>query len=138
MATLALAAPTVPIGSLAGSGGGASVATPNLLPAAETLLAANTGFSFPNNGSVLLRIVTGTTIGVITFLPQRTVEGNLPAGFVVTTLNALSISTPYLWGPFSPGDFNDVNGLFQGTWTGNTAGSVGVYILPSSRFGLVT
>jgi hypothetical protein len=139
MAILALAAPVTPIGSLAGSGGGPTVATPNLLPAAETSMAANVGFSFPNNGAVILRVITGSTVGVLTFIPQRTVEGNLPVGFVVSTTPGLAISSSYLWGPFSPADFNDVNGLFQATWTGfaGTA-SVGVYQLPTSRYGLQT
>jgi hypothetical protein len=138
MAALALAAPTVPIGSLSGSGGGPTVANPNLLPAAETSIGANTGFSFPNNGAVILRLITGTVVGVLTFIVQRPVEGSLTPGFVVSSTPGLAISSSYLFGPFSPADFNDVNNLFQATWTGFTGGSVGVYQLPASRFGLVT
>lgn len=140
MAVLALAAPTVPIGSVAGSGGGPTVAWGNLVPAAETSLGANVGFSFPNNGAVLCHIVTGTVIGTIAFVVQRTVESNQVPAF--TPLGpggvALAISSSYIFGPFSPADFNDPNGLFQCTWTGFTGGSVGVYQLPTSRFGLQT
>jgi len=133
MTTLVLAAPTVQIGSASGGTPGPLVATPNALPAAETSIAANAGFSFPNNGAVILRVVTGTVVGTLTFLLQKTTEGQTPAGFVVS--GSLVASTGYLWGPFSPSDFNDVNGLFQATWTGFTGGSVGVYVLPSNVFG---
>jgi hypothetical protein len=135
MAPLVLAAPTVPIGSLSGSGGGPNVATPNLLPAAENALTGFTGFSFPNNGAVILRVVVGVAgAGTLTFTVQRTVEGQLPAALTYTLVN----STAPLFGPFSPGDFNDVNGLFQATMSVVTGNSVGVYQLPTSRFGLVT
>lgn len=132
MAALALAAPTVPIGSASGSTPGAGVITPNILPAAETALTGFTGFTFPNNGAVILRIVIGASgAGNLVFIAQRTIES---FAATVTTI-AVANSTSYLFGPFSPADFNDVNGLFNATLSVVTGNSVGVYQLPASVFG---
>ncbi|SRR5216684_1904337 len=132
MPTLALPAPTLPIGSLAGGTPGPLVATPNILPAAETALGANTGFSFPNNGAVILRVVVGAAgAGNLTLVVQKTTEGQVPAAFVIAVAN----STVLLLGPFSPADFNDVNGLLQATMSVQTGNSVGVYQLPGNVFG---
>ena len=122
MTTLALAAPSVAIAS------GNALGT--VLPAAETSMAANAGFSFPNNGGVLLRVVIGSAgAGNLSLVVQKTVEGQTPAAIVL----ALSNSTTYIFGPFSPSDFNDVNGLFQGLLSVPTGNSVGVYSLPPQR-----
>jgi hypothetical protein len=132
MTTLALAAPTVQIGSASGGTPGALVSTPNILPTSETSLASNTGFSFPNNGAVLLRVCIGASgAGNLGFVLQRQVEGQAATAFTIAVAN----STNYLFGPFSPNDFNDVNGLFQGTLSVQTGNSVGVYILPSNVYG---
>ncbi|SRR6266568_7891249 len=127
MATLALAAPTIALGSNYGTGPGVGLN----LPAAETSIAANTGFSFPNNGWVMLRVVYGTVVGTINFVIQKQVEGVTPAPIVPNS----TISVPYIYGPFDTAEFNDVNGLFQANWTGFTGGSVGVYQLPANRYG---
>lgn len=103
-----------------------------VLPAAEpTALTGFTGVNFANSGALLLRVVVGASgAGNITVNFARTTEGQLPAPFVIPVL----ASTPYLLGPFSPSDFNDVNGLIQidksGTVTGDTAG---LYFLPGWR-----
>lgn len=133
MANVALVAPTVPIGSLSGSLGGANMMVPNILPAAEaTSLATFTGFSFPNNGAVILRVVTGGSGAcTLSFNLTRLVEGELPA--VDTYAQASSVSA--LFGPFSPADYNDINGLVQCAVSVVTGNSVGVYQLPQSHFG---
>jgi hypothetical protein len=124
MARTALPAATVSIG------GGASAGT--ILPATEpTNLTGFTGVNFANNGAVLLRLVVGAAgVGNVTFNFSRTTEGQLPAPFVVAVAN----STSYIFGPFSPSDFNDANGLIQidksGTVTGDSAG---LYLLPGWR-----
>jgi hypothetical protein len=119
MTTLALSAPVTAIAGGPNSG--------TVLPATETSMASNAGFSFPNNGATLVRIVIGSAgAGNVTFNFQRTVEGQLPAAFVV----ALSNSTTYIFGPFPPSDFNDANGLVQALLSVPTGNSVGVYSLP--------
>jgi hypothetical protein len=124
MARTALPAATVNIG------GGPSAGT--VLPANEaTNLTGFTGVNFANNGAILLRIVVGASgVGNVTFNFSRTTEGQLPAPFVV----AVSNSTTYIFGPFSPSDFNDASGLIQidksGTVTGDSAG---LYLLPGWR-----
>lgn len=122
MTTLALGAPVTSIGS--------GIAAGTVLPTAETAMASNAGFSFINNGAVLLRVVIGASgAGNLSLVVQRTVEGQVPAAVVL----ALSNSTSYIFGPFSVGDFNDGNGLFQGLLSVPTGNSVGVYILPGAR-----
>lgn len=122
MARVALAAPVTAIS------GGANAGT--ILPAAEAQsLATFTGFSFPNNGAVLVRLVIGASgAGNLTCNFQRTVEGQLPAAFVV----ALANSNAYILGPFSRADFNDANGLCQFDISVVTGNTVGVYQLPAA------
>lgn len=123
MSTLALAAPSQAI-----SGGNSGF----ILPASETSIGANTGFSFPNNGSVLLRVCVGASgAGNLSLVIQKTVEGVTPPAIVIAVAN----STNYLLGPFRPSDFNDANGLFQGLLSVLTGNSVGVYSLPGSLSG---
>jgi hypothetical protein len=133
MAVLALAAPVTQIGSASGSTPGAGIVTPNILPAAEAgVLTGNTGFTFPNNGAVLLRLCVGVAgAGNVTFLTQRTIES---FGATIPPIAVVN-STNYLWGPFSPADFNDVNGLFNANISVVTGNTVGVYQLPASVFG---
>jgi hypothetical protein len=132
MAVLALAAPVTNIGSASGATPGPLIATGLILPAAETALGANTGCTFPNNGAVIFRaVIGGAGAGNITFVLNRTVEGQVPAAFVVAVAN----STSYLFGPFSPADFNDANGNVDANFSVQTGNSVGVYILPNNVFG---
>lgn len=84
---------------------------------------SNTGVSFTNNGRQFLAIyVSSGGAGNLTMNLGRTVEGQVPAPIVV----ALSASTNYLFGPFSPADFTaqDGTGLtnfdLSGTQTSNT------------------
>jgi hypothetical protein len=119
MATLALAAATTPMGSLQ-----TGILNGLQLPAAETALGANTGFSFPNDGMTLLRVVIGASgAGNLTFVIQKLVEGILDAPLVLAVGN----TTTWIFGPFSRADFNDSNGLFQGLLSVQTGNSVGVY-----------
>ena len=135
MANVALSAPTTYLGSAsAGAAGVNPMTTPLVLPAAEgTSLSGFTGWSVPNNGSVLVRLVVGSSgAGTVTLTVQRLLEGQQAPG--LTT--AVSASTVYIWGPFSTVDFNDPNGLLQfaksGTLTGDT---VGVYYFAPNMFG---
>ena len=117
MTTLALPAATVVLG-----GRNAGV----LLPAAETAVGSNAGFSIPNNGRTLIRIVMGASgAGNLSLVLQRTVEGQVPPPFVV----ALANSGQYFFGPFSQTDFNDANGLLQCLMSVATGNSVGGYLL---------
>lgn len=117
MTTLALPAASVNLGS---------GITGFTIPAAETALASNTGFSIPNDGRTVIHICVGASgAGNLSMVIQRQVEGVTPAAVVV----ALSNSTQYLFGPFSVQDFNDVNGLLQCTLSVQTGNSVGGYHL---------
>jgi hypothetical protein len=131
MASVALAAPVTVMGSVYTSAKvGAGTGLP--LPAAEAqVITGFTGFSFPNNGAVLLRVVYGTVVGAITFQPSGPIEGTLVAAITPNS----AISTAYIYGPFDTSEWNDANGLFQAAWTGFTGGSVGVYQLPLTRYG---
>jgi hypothetical protein len=133
MAVLALAAPVTYIGSASGPQPGAAIVTPNILPAAEPgVLTGMTGWTFPNNGAVLVRLVVGAAgAGNVTFLTQRTIES---FGATVGAI-AVANSTNYIWGPFSPGDFNDANGLVNINISVVAGNTVGVYILPQNVFG---
>jgi hypothetical protein len=124
MTILALPAPTVTLGGTFSAG--------TVLPATEpnAMVAGNTGLSFANNGAMFLRLVVAVAgTATATFNLAKTVEGQLPAPFSQVLAN----STPYIYGPFSPSDFNDANGLVQVTWpfvSGNTAG---LYFIPGWR-----
>lgn len=131
MAVLALAAPTAPLGASPGAGTIAGL----VLPAAEAnALATFTGFSVPNNGSVLVRVTIGVAgAGNISFLEQKAIEGaTLPSA---TFQQAVANSTAYIFGPFRPSEFNDVNGLLQVTLSVVTGNFVGVYAAPASQAG---
>ena len=85
---------------------------------------ANTGFQWTgNNGRqcVAIYVASGGS-GNLTMNFGRTVEGQVPAPEVV----ALTASTNYLFGPFSPSDFTALDGTgntyfdLSGTNTSNT------------------
>lgn len=127
MTTLALAAPTTAISLGPASGAITGV----ILPASETSLATFAGFSVPNNGAVLVHVVVGVSgAGNLAFICQKTIFG----GSIPSTVFqiALVASTSYLFGPFSPSNFNDANGLLQATISVVTGNSVGVYQLPGA------
>jgi hypothetical protein len=131
MAPLALAAPVT---AISGPPGGGAIAG-TVLPAAETSLATFTGFSVPNNGAVLVRVVVGAAgTGNLNFVIQRQIAG---ASFVTATnfQQVVANSTVYIYGPFPPSIFNDANGLLQATISVVTGNSVGVYQLPGSAAG---
>jgi hypothetical protein len=123
MANATIPVATVPIS------GGPSAGT--VLPAAEaTVLGANVGAQFVNNGAVVLRWVVGSGgVGSLSVAFQRTVEGQVPAPEVIAVAN----SGVYLIGPFSPTNHNDTNSLCYVTKTGTaTLDSVGLYFLPGA------
>jgi hypothetical protein len=124
MTILALPAPTVTLGGVFSAG--------TVLPATEpnAMVSGNTGLSFVNNGAMFLRlVVAGGGAGTVTFNLSKTVEGQIPAPFT----QALANSTAYIYGPFSPSDFNDVNGLVQVTWAFVTGNTAGLYFIPGWR-----
>jgi hypothetical protein len=107
-----------------------SMTTPTQLPASETSISAGGGVSFPNNGAVLLRVVIGAAgTGTLSFLNERPTLGQL-VGTVLFTTSALANNGIYIFGPFQPSIFNDVNGLAQFTMSVYTGNSAGVYFLP--------
>lgn len=124
MSILTLPAPTITLGGTFSAG--------TVLPATEpgVMVTGNTGFQFANNGAMFLRMVVAVAgTATATFNLSKTVEGQIPAPFTQVLAN----STAYIFGPFSPSDFNDVNGLVQVTWpfvAGNTAG---LYFIPGWR-----
>jgi hypothetical protein len=119
---VALPAPTLSIST--------SMTTPAQLPASETSIAAGGGVSFPNNGAVLLRVVIGAAgTGTLSFLNERPTLGQL-VGTVLFTTSALANNGIYIFGPFQPSIFNDVNGLAQFTMSVYTGNSAGLYFLP--------
>ena len=130
MTLLALSAPATSITGPPGGGGITGIT----LPAAETSLGSNTGFTVPNNGAVLVRVVIGSAgAGTIQFICQKTIEGvSLP---LTAFQQSLSNSTVYIFGPFRPSEFNDVNGLLNANLSVVTGNSVGAYILPGSVSG---
>lgn len=120
---IVLPAPTVTLGGAFTAG--------TVLPASEaTSIAAGGAVQFANNGAMFLRVVIASVGTTITHVLQRTVEGQVPAAFT----QVLSTTTAYIFPPYSPSDFNDVNGLvnlsFSGTPTGATAG---LYFVPAWR-----
>ena len=130
MTLLALAAPVTAIAGPPGGGGITGV----VLPAAETAIGANTGFTVPNNGAVLVRVVVGSAgAGNIQFICQKLIEGVLMP--VTAFQQALANSTVYLFGPFRPSEFNDVNGLLNANLSVVTGNSAGAYILPGNVSG---
>ena len=107
-----------------------SMTTPAQLPASENSIAAGGGVSFPNNGAVLLRVVIGAAgTGTLSFLNERPTLGQL-VGTVLFTTSALANNGIYIFGPFQPSIFNDVNGLVQFTMSVYTGNSAGAYFLP--------
>jgi len=100
------------------------------LPASETSIAAGGGVTFPNNGAIVLRIVIGAAgATVVNFLNERPVLGQL-VGTILFTTSSLANNGIYLFGPFQPSIFNDVNGLVNFTMVTYTGNSAGVYTLP--------
>src|SRR5580765_8290835 len=107
-----------------------SMTTPAQLPASENSIAAGGGVSFPNNGAVLLRVVIGAAgTGTLSFLNERPTLGQL-VGTVLFTTSALANNGIYIFGPFQPSIFNDVNGLVQFTMSVYTGNRAGAYFLP--------
>ena len=106
--------------------------SPITLGSSGTALAANTGVSFSNNGLMFLAVYIGSSgAGNLTFNIGRTVEGQVPAAIVV----ALSNSTNYLFGPWSPTDFTaqDGSGLTYFDFGVSTGNSVTLYQLSPSH-----
>ena len=134
MASVVLAPPTTYLGSVSGGVAGVSPLAGGLvLPTAEAQsLATFTGFAVPNNGTAMVRLVVGAAgAGTVTLAVQRLLEGSASPGVTFAVVN----STNYLWGPFSPADFNDINGLLQFSITVVTGNSVGAYQLPPNMLG---
>ena len=95
MARLTLTATNFP-----GTGG-------STLPASGTSLATFTGVQFVNNGSMALLVYVGSAgAGNATQNFGRQIESETPAPVVV----ALSNSTNYWLGPWSPKDFTAIDG----------------------------
>lgn len=110
----------------------AMTGSPTPLPASEaTSIAAATGVTFPNNGAVLLRLVLGAITPTISFLFERGVLGQL-IGTALTTSSALTSAGVYIFGPFQPSVYNDVNGLVNFTLSVYTGSSAGIYFLPGA------
>jgi hypothetical protein len=131
MTTLALAAPTVNI--ISGVPGSSGI-TGVTLPASETAFASYNALTVPNNGSVLLRVVTGAgDAPVFLFVVEETVLGVALTSATLFT-QTLGANTTKIYGPFSPRVFNDANGLLNVSLTGGsvTNTSVGAYILPGA------
>jgi hypothetical protein len=130
MTVLALANPVTSITGPPGGGGIVGI----VLPAAETAMAANTGFTVPNNGAIIVRVVIGAAgTGTIQFVCQKTIEGVLLP--ITAFQQVLSNSTVYIFGPFRPSEFNDANGLLNANMSVPTGNSVGAYILPGNVSG---
>jgi hypothetical protein len=103
-----------------------------VLPAAGvTSIAGTTGVQFANNGQMFLYLTIGSATTTLTMSLGRTVEGQAPAPFT----QALSTSTNYLFGPWSPTDFTatDGSGLTYFTMSGALTGSAASLYLLSPR-----
>lgn len=98
------------------------------LPASGVALTGSTGVSFTNNGLMFLAVYVGSSgAGNLTMNFGRTVEGSAPAAKV----QALTNSTNYLLGPWSPSDFTaqDGTGLTNFDFSVVTGNSVTLYEL---------
>jgi len=126
MAVIPLPAATVSIASALNAN--------TALPASEpTSLTGGSGISFPNNGAVLLRVVIGASgATVLNFFNQKLIEGAL-GNTVLFTTPSLGNNGIFLFGPFPPSVYNDVNGLVQMTMVTYTGNSAGIYNLPAAR-----
>lgn len=121
MARLALSAPTTALSSWTAL---------TELPAAEAgTMGANTGFTFPNNGLVIVRYVNGSTAGNLLLKFTITVDGVAVADRQL----AVSSSKAYILGPFKLAYYNDpATGLVTIDKSTSASGdTVGLYILPS-------
>lgn len=129
MTILALSAPS---SFLAASPGGGTISG-LILPASEatSITGSPTAITVPNNGAVLVRIVVAVSgTGTIQFIEQKSIAG---ATLAATQFQqTLSNSTVYVFGPFAPSQFNDVNGLLnmQGTLLAASGNTIGVYSVP--------
>jgi hypothetical protein len=109
-----------------------SMTSPTQLPASENTIAAGGGVTFPNNGAVLLRVVIGAAgTGTLSFLFERGVLGAL-VGTALFTTSALANNGVFLFGPFQPSVYNDVNGNANFTMSVYTGNSAGIYFLPGA------
>jgi|SRR5580698_378222 hypothetical protein len=134
MATLVLAAPAVAVSNIPISTG----LTITLLPttySAQTL-ASVTLIQFANNGATLLHlVVAGSDTPVLNVLIETTAI--LGVSLVASTAfqtSAMATGKQYLYGPFSPRTFNDVNGNVNIAVTGTTSSSsyAGLLTLPGA------
>lgn len=115
MSLLALSAPATTLGGISGLS----------VPASGTALTGNTGFTVPNNGTVMVIVFVGASgAGNLQFLTQR--GASQPAAI------AVSNSTNYVFGPFDPNLYSDVNGLLNATLSVVTGNSVSAYVLAST------
>jgi hypothetical protein len=131
---MALLALTAPVNAITGPPGGGGI-TGIVLPAAEAgVLTGFTGFTMPNNGAALVRIVVGAAgTGTIQFVCQKSIEGVLLP--LTAFQQTLANSTVYIFGPFRPSEFNDANGLLNANLSVVTGNTVGAYVLPGNVSG---
>jgi hypothetical protein len=117
MANLALGAPTLTLGGITAAAG--------LEATAETALTAKTGFTFLNNGLVLVHLVVGSAgTGSLQFVAT---QGSNPAAITVAD------SSSYWFGPFDPAVYSDMTGLVTATISVVTGNSVGVYYMAAGK-----
>lgn len=92
-------------------------------------------FNFVNNGAMVVVIYNAAAAGGTTwnFLIQQTVLG---VSFAAATMTGTTPSTigSYVFGPFGPSKFNDVNNLCWVTQVGASAATsfIGLFTLPGA------
>lgn len=120
MAEILVATPTAVITSIAGV----------LLSTTDgTAFGANTGINWYNNGAIVVHLSIGASgAGSVTVPFQFTVEG---AALTALTV-AVSNSSSYLLGPYSPSKHNDSSGLCHLDISVQTGNYYALYLLPSA------
>lgn len=104
-------------------------------PAVALTTGTNVAFNFVNNGAMVVVIYNTTAAGGTTwnFLIQQTVLG---VSFATTSITGTTPSTigSYVFGPFGPSKFNDVNNLCWVTQVGASAATsyIGLFTLPGA------
>jgi hypothetical protein len=120
MTVLALAAPATPLLSW--------TALTEYAGNASQAMSTNTGFTFPNNGYVVVRYsCVGGTAGNMLLNVQMTIDG------LAVSARSLAMTNThhYLLGPFKPSFYNDGAGLVHIDKSTSASGDyVDVFLLP--------
>jgi hypothetical protein len=97
-------------------------ATPLGIDITNPATAALASMTMTNDGKTQLHIKTGATTANLTLLTQAKLADGSAAGIAGTNpVIALAANKNYVFGPFSPGVYNDTNGELNMTFSAVTS-----------------